>query len=96
MFDISDLAGEEVFIAEQGVLDSKKDDVVSTVGIATTVCAAATNVRITPEEITLAQALKELKTAKPRVKGIVFKDPVESTTTKIVSSQQPSRVKVQD
>ncbi|GKA70991.1 hypothetical protein Tco_0777130 [Tanacetum coccineum] len=28
MFDMSDLAGEEVFVAEQGVPDSKKDDVV--------------------------------------------------------------------
>ncbi|GJR81374.1 uncharacterized mitochondrial protein-like protein [Tanacetum coccineum] len=27
MFDVSDLAGEEVFVAEQGVPDSKKDDV---------------------------------------------------------------------
>ncbi|GJU19172.1 retrovirus-related pol polyprotein from transposon TNT 1-94 [Tanacetum coccineum] len=54
MFDTSDLADEEVFVAEQGVPDSKKDDVVSTAGIATTVSAAATTVLITPEEITLA------------------------------------------
>ncbi|GJU24492.1 hypothetical protein Tco_1163113 [Tanacetum coccineum] len=54
MFDTSDLAGEEVFVAEQGVPDSKKDDVVSTAGVATTVSAAATTVPITPEEITLA------------------------------------------
>ncbi|GJY31561.1 hypothetical protein Tco_0415056 [Tanacetum coccineum] len=31
MFDVSDLAGEEVFVAEQGVPDNKKDNVVSTV-----------------------------------------------------------------
>ncbi|GJX93596.1 hypothetical protein Tco_0348182 [Tanacetum coccineum] len=30
MFDVSDLAGEHVFVAEQGVPNSKKDDVVST------------------------------------------------------------------
>ncbi|GJZ51999.1 hypothetical protein Tco_0606514 [Tanacetum coccineum] len=73
MFDTSDLANEEVFVAEQGVPDSKKDDVVSTAGVATTV-------------------------TKPKVKGIIFKEPVESTTTTttIVSSQQPSQVKVQD
>ncbi|GKD01397.1 hypothetical protein Tco_1171671, partial [Tanacetum coccineum] len=70
MFDTSDLAGEEVFVAEQGVPDSKKDDVVSIAGVATTV-------------------------TKPKVKGIVFKEPVESTKTTI-SSQQPSQVKVQD
>ncbi|GJW99159.1 hypothetical protein Tco_0180967 [Tanacetum coccineum] len=31
MFDVSDIAGEEVFVAEQGVPDIKKDDVVSTI-----------------------------------------------------------------
>ncbi|GJV77738.1 hypothetical protein Tco_1509322 [Tanacetum coccineum] len=96
MFDTSDLAGEKIFVVEQGVPNSKKNDVVSTAGVATTVSAAATTVPITPEEITLAQALEELKTAKPKVKGIVFKEPVESTTTTTVSSQQPSQVKVQD
>ncbi|GKA99621.1 hypothetical protein Tco_0827615 [Tanacetum coccineum] len=96
MFDTSDLAGEEVFVAEQRVPDSKKDDVVSTDGVATTVSATTTTVPITPEEITLAQELKELKTAKSKVKGIIFKEPVESTTTTTVSSQQPSQVKVQD
>ncbi|GJT57785.1 hypothetical protein Tco_0992839 [Tanacetum coccineum] len=50
MFDTSDLASEEVFVVEQGVPGSKKDDVVSTAGIATTVSAAATIVLITPEE----------------------------------------------
>ncbi|GJT13759.1 putative ribonuclease H-like domain-containing protein [Tanacetum coccineum] len=54
MFDTSDLAGEEVFVAEQGVLNSKKNDVVSTAGVAITVSAAVTTVPITPEEITLA------------------------------------------
>ncbi|GJZ07975.1 hypothetical protein Tco_0542258 [Tanacetum coccineum] len=90
------LAGEKIFVVEQGVPNSKKNDVVSTAGVATTVSAAATIVLITPEEITLAQALKELKIAKPKVKGIVFKEPVESTTTTTISSQQPSHVKVQD
>ncbi|GKF91430.1 hypothetical protein Tco_0275131, partial [Tanacetum coccineum] len=41
-------------------------------------------------EITLAQALKALKTSKPKVKGIVFQEPGESTTTKstTIYSQQ--------
>ncbi|GKA25312.1 hypothetical protein Tco_0711421 [Tanacetum coccineum] len=68
----------------------------STAGVATTVSAAAITVPITPKEITLAQALEELKTAKPNVKGIVFKEPVESTTTTTISSQQPSQANVQD
>ncbi|GKE84646.1 hypothetical protein Tco_1558388, partial [Tanacetum coccineum] len=95
MFDTSDLAGEEVLVVEQGVPDSKKDDVVSTAGVATTISAAATTVLLTLEEITLAQALEELKTPKPKVKGIVFKEPVESTTTTI-SLQQPSQANIQD
>ncbi|GJS73141.1 hypothetical protein Tco_0705982, partial [Tanacetum coccineum] len=61
MFNVSDLAGEEVFVAEQGVPD---------------ISAAS----ITDVEITLAQALAELKSAKPtiaastrpRAKGLVI------------------------
>ncbi|GJV77609.1 putative ribonuclease H-like domain-containing protein [Tanacetum coccineum] len=52
-----------------GVPDSKKDDVVSTAGVAITISAATTTVPITPKEITLAQALEELKRAKPKDKG---------------------------
>ncbi|GKF25227.1 hypothetical protein Tco_0081121 [Tanacetum coccineum] len=37
---------------------------------------------------TLAQALKALKTSKPKVKGIVFQEPGKSTTTTTISSQQ--------
>ncbi|GKA39566.1 hypothetical protein Tco_0732117, partial [Tanacetum coccineum] len=96
MFDVSDLAGEEVFVIEQGVHDSKKDDVVSTAGAAQ-VSTAATTVTITPEDITLAQPLHELKTAKPKVKGITFKELVETTTTTItISLQQPSQAIIQD
>ncbi|GJV52186.1 hypothetical protein Tco_1447927 [Tanacetum coccineum] len=39
------------------------------------VSTAATTIIITIEEITLAQALKALKTSKPKVKGIVFQEP---------------------
>nr|GEV40835.1 retrovirus-related Pol polyprotein from transposon TNT 1-94 [Tanacetum cinerariifolium] len=45
------------------------------------VSTAATTETITTKEITLAQALKALKTSKPKVKGIVFNEPSESTTT---------------
>ncbi|GKA50446.1 hypothetical protein Tco_0743519 [Tanacetum coccineum] len=96
MFDVSDLAGEEVFVIEQGVHDSKKDNVVSTVGAAQ-VSTVATTITITPEDITLAQPLHELKTAKPKVKGIAFKGLVETTTTTItISLQQPSQATIQD
>ncbi|GJS59819.1 putative ribonuclease H-like domain-containing protein [Tanacetum coccineum] len=84
MFDVSDLAGEEVFVAEQGVPDSKKDDVAQvntaaiTVSTASTILVSAT--LINDVEITLAQALAELKSAKPttttstrpKAKGLVI------------------------
>nr|GEZ71669.1 hypothetical protein [Tanacetum cinerariifolium] len=58
MFDVDDLSGEEVFVAEQ--------EVVST---------AATTV--TTKELILAQALKALKTLKPKVKRIVIQEQKE-------------------
>ncbi|GKB94068.1 hypothetical protein Tco_0980205 [Tanacetum coccineum] len=65
MFDVNDLAGEEVFVAEQGVPDSKKDDAAQVNTAATTVSTASTiqvsAATITEDEINLAQALAELK-----------------------------------
>nr|GEU30959.1 putative ribonuclease H-like domain-containing protein [Tanacetum cinerariifolium] len=55
---------------------------VNAASIATTVSVAAT---ITTEEITLAQALMEIKTLKPKAKGIVLQEPSESITTTIIS-----------
>ncbi|GKA14464.1 hypothetical protein Tco_0694110 [Tanacetum coccineum] len=107
MFDVSDLAGEEVFVAEQGVPNSKKDDAaqVNTTAIiistASTIPVSAAS--ITDVEITLAQALVELKSVKPitatsirsRAKGLVIQKQ-EQAPTPIVSSQQPSQAKIQD
>ncbi|GKA07360.1 putative ribonuclease H-like domain-containing protein [Tanacetum coccineum] len=69
MFDIDVFDGEEVFVAEQS--EKVVEEVVSTAEVS----AAAT---ITTEEITLAQALAELRSAKPK---IVVQEPVQSTTT---------------
>ncbi|GJX57827.1 hypothetical protein Tco_0287724 [Tanacetum coccineum] len=63
-------------------------NVVKEVVDAAQVSTAAITVIITTEEITLAQALKALKTSKPKVKGIVFQEPGKSTTTTTISSQQ--------
>nr|GFB73256.1 hypothetical protein [Tanacetum cinerariifolium] len=88
MFDINDLHGEEVFV-EKEVADKEVSAAgeVNADSIATTVSAAAT---ITTEEITLAQALVEIKTSKPKAKGIVLQELSESTTTttKTISSKQ--------
>ncbi|GKE53299.1 hypothetical protein Tco_1488455 [Tanacetum coccineum] len=80
MFDVDALDGEEVFVAE------RNENVVEEVVDAAQVSTAATNVTITNEEMTLAQALATLKTSKPKVKEIAFQEP--STTTTIISSQQ--------
>ncbi|GJZ26567.1 hypothetical protein Tco_0570820 [Tanacetum coccineum] len=45
MFDVSDLTGEEVFVAEQGVPDSKKDDDAQVNTAPTTITAASTRPR---------------------------------------------------
>ncbi|GKG32205.1 hypothetical protein Tco_0427155, partial [Tanacetum coccineum] len=71
MFDTNVFNGEEVFVAKQS--EKVVEEVVSTAEVS----AAAT---ITIEEITLAQALAELKSAKPMV---VVQEPVQSTTTTV-------------
>ncbi|GKA72175.1 hypothetical protein Tco_0778391 [Tanacetum coccineum] len=62
-------------------LVSDAGDKVSIVDAATTVSVATTTTATTVEEITLAQALADLKSTKPKAKGIAFKEPGESTTT---------------
>ncbi|GJX88016.1 hypothetical protein Tco_0340030, partial [Tanacetum coccineum] len=69
-------------------LVSAVGDKVSTVGAATTVSVATTTTAATVDEITLAQALQELKSTNPKVKGIVFREPGESKFTTTISSQQ--------
>ncbi|GKF39906.1 hypothetical protein Tco_0119967, partial [Tanacetum coccineum] len=77
------LNGEEVLVVEQN--ENVGEQVVNAAQVST----AVTNVTITTEEITLAQALKALKTLKPKVKGIVFQEPGKSIiTTTTISSQQ--------
>ncbi|GJT94217.1 uncharacterized mitochondrial protein-like protein [Tanacetum coccineum] len=65
---------------------SAVSDKVSTASAATTVSAATTTTAITVNDITLAQALEEMKSLKPKKKGVVIQELGESTTTK--SSQQ--------
>nr|GEZ47317.1 hypothetical protein [Tanacetum cinerariifolium] len=73
MFDVNNLHGEEVFV-ETEVADKEVsiNGEANAASIATTVSATAT---ITTEEITLAQVLMEIKTLKPKEKGIVLQDP---------------------
>nr|GEW65275.1 ribonuclease H-like domain, reverse transcriptase, RNA-dependent DNA polymerase [Tanacetum cinerariifolium] len=67
MFDVDDLGGDEVFVAGQN------DNVVKEVVNAAQVSTATTIVTITTKEITLAQALKALKTSKPKMFDRAFR-----------------------
>ncbi|GKB10015.1 hypothetical protein Tco_0843938 [Tanacetum coccineum] len=61
------------------------------VNAATTTTTTATTTVADEVEMTLAQTLIEIKSAKPKAKWIVMQEPSESTPT--ISSQQPSQVK---
>nr|GFA01365.1 hypothetical protein [Tanacetum cinerariifolium] len=61
MFDVDILGGEEMFVARQN------ENIVEEVVDAAQVSSASTTVTITTKEITLAQALKVLKTSKPKI-----------------------------
>ncbi|GKA89353.1 hypothetical protein Tco_0811165 [Tanacetum coccineum] len=85
MFDVNVLDGEEVFVAEQEVAIkevSVAGDRVSTTSIPVSAASAATTV----DDFTLAQALMEIKSTKPKEKGVVIQELGGSTTT--ISSQQ--------
>ncbi|GJV18896.1 hypothetical protein Tco_1367916 [Tanacetum coccineum] len=58
---------------------SAAGDIVSTASAATTVSVATTT---TADDITLAQVLEEMKSTKPKQKGVVIQELGESTTTK--------------
>nr|GFD20015.1 hypothetical protein [Tanacetum cinerariifolium] len=68
---------------DTSVFDANKDlqgEEVNVASIATFVTAAATYA-VSFDEFTLAQALVEIKTSKPKTKGIVMQEPSEATTT---------------
>ncbi|GKE87996.1 hypothetical protein Tco_1565471, partial [Tanacetum coccineum] len=97
MFDVNDLHGDEVFVEKEvPVKEVSAISKVNTASIATTVSAAT----ITEDEITLAQALAELKSVKPKVtivttvttKGILLQEPSESTTTTTIPSKDKVRL----
>ncbi|GJV99785.1 hypothetical protein Tco_1555037 [Tanacetum coccineum] len=64
-------------------------DIVSSASAATIVSAATTTTAITIDDITLAQVLEEMKSTKPKNKGVVIQELSESITT--ISSQLSSQ-----
>nr|GEW73034.1 hypothetical protein [Tanacetum cinerariifolium] len=77
MFDTNVLNDEEVVVED-----------VNAAIIATTVTAAATTA-VSIDDSTLAQALMEIKTSRPKARGIIMKEPSETptTTTILISSK---------
>ncbi|GKE11065.1 hypothetical protein Tco_1414616 [Tanacetum coccineum] len=111
IFGIHDLDGDEVVVESDARAGEKRyiKEVVDVIDTASTILVSVattttTTTVITDDEITLAKALAELKSAKPptqaastrpKVKGIVIHEQ-EQAPTPTVSSQQTSQVKVQD
>ncbi|GKA42272.1 hypothetical protein Tco_0734932 [Tanacetum coccineum] len=82
IFHVNVLDGEEMFVAEQEVAVKDVSNVVSTVGNTTTINATTTTTAtITTVDITLTQALMEIKSIKPKDKWVVIQELGESTTT---------------
>nr|GEW52308.1 putative ribonuclease H-like domain-containing protein [Tanacetum cinerariifolium] len=91
MFDTSILDDEEI-VAKKEVSTATTGKVVTNAGVE--VNTAAITSQISMDEITLAKALIDIKTSKPKAKGIVMQEPSETPTpTPIDSSQQPSKAK---
>ncbi|GJV75994.1 putative ribonuclease H-like domain-containing protein [Tanacetum coccineum] len=84
-------ADEEITLIKQEVVVKDVNNVVSTARDATTVSTATTTTATitTFDDITLAQALMEINSTKPKEKGVVIQELGESTTT--ISSQLSSQ-----
>ncbi|GJT58081.1 hypothetical protein Tco_0993135 [Tanacetum coccineum] len=90
MFGVNDLDGDEVIIDNVEVVKTAEETVNA---VATTVSAASiipvsaatttttTTTTVGDVEITLAQALAELKSAKPKANKVVIQEPEQGTTT---------------
>ncbi|GKB03130.1 hypothetical protein Tco_0831219 [Tanacetum coccineum] len=95
MFGVHDLDGDEV-VVESEVTDKageKRNIVEEAVAVTDAVTIPVSAATITNVELTLAQTLAELKSARPKTKGVVMQEPSESTPT--ISLQLPSQVKGQ-
>nr|GEY37878.1 hypothetical protein [Tanacetum cinerariifolium] len=86
--------GKEVFVAKQDENVVEKEVDATQVQVST----PATTPTISIDEVTLAQALAELKQTKPKAKakGIIFHEPEQSTTTTTTTTATIPKPKSQD
>ncbi|GKD01895.1 hypothetical protein Tco_1172169, partial [Tanacetum coccineum] len=91
MFGVHDLDGDEVIVDNEDVVTTAKktrsvveEDTAVTIPVSaatTTTTTTTTTTAITDVEMTLAQALVELKSAKPNADKVVIQEPEQGTTT---------------
>ncbi|GKA76996.1 hypothetical protein Tco_0783457 [Tanacetum coccineum] len=95
MFDVDTLTGEEVVVVEE--INKRRDVVDEVAEVIKTAQVSVASAKVstvsvtittttTEDDLTLAQALVDLKSTKPKAKGITFREPGELTTT--IFSQQ--------
>ncbi|GKD58656.1 hypothetical protein Tco_1296165 [Tanacetum coccineum] len=97
VFAGQDVAEQEINVAEKEV--STVDPVTTTGEEVTTasveVSIASPTATTTADDLTLAEALMEIRSARPKAKGISFREPNESTTI-TTSTPTPIPSKIQD
>ncbi|GKE08010.1 hypothetical protein Tco_1411561, partial [Tanacetum coccineum] len=88
MFGVNDLEGDEVLVESEGVVKTAEEiinvveEVNDVIDDAKSVSAISEIPTVTTsDELTLAQALAELKSARLPTQGISFREPSEATTT---------------
>ncbi|GJY99647.1 retrovirus-related pol polyprotein from transposon TNT 1-94, partial [Tanacetum coccineum] len=84
MFDVNTLAGEKVFVAEQS--GNIVEEVVVVIDVASKILVSAAI--ITDVEVTLAQAMVELKSAKPKADKVVIQEPEQEERLAREKAQQ--------
>ncbi|GKB57418.1 hypothetical protein Tco_0913604 [Tanacetum coccineum] len=96
LFGVNNLDGDEV-VVESKVTDKageKRNIVEEAVTVTDVITILVTAAIINNVELTLAQTLTELKSARPKTKGVVMQEPNESTPT--ISLQLPSQFDEED
>ncbi|GJT04008.1 hypothetical protein Tco_0838470 [Tanacetum coccineum] len=100
MFGVHDLDGDEVIVDYEDVVTTAEEtrSVVKEVTAVTILVSAAitttTTTAITDVEMTLAQALAELKSAKPKANKVVIHEPEQGTTTSTLTTTDATTITV--
>ncbi|GJY17543.1 hypothetical protein Tco_0389034 [Tanacetum coccineum] len=86
MFGVNDLDGDKVIVKSVDVVNTAEEtrsvvEEVTAVTIPVSAATTTTTTTTTDVEITLAQALAELKSAKPKTNKVVIQEPEQGTTT---------------